>query len=315
MNGLLDGCLAVCLPLLAWLILRTEELPRAVVLFVALGLLSALAWARLDAPDIALVEAAVGTGLTGALLMHTLSWTEPRAVTGLARRERQRPWAFVATVALSGVLGAAVLALPGDSEGLSREVSARLEDSGVEHPVTAVLLNFRGYDTLLEIAVLLVAVLGARTMNPRQPRLSPEDANDVLMGELFRMMTPALLLVAGYLVWVGEHGPGGAFQAGAILAGGGVVAVLTARMHPPSLSSWTARWVLLTGPLLFLGVAAAPLLAGRRLLEYPPGWAGPLILVVECALTLSIAMVLLMFFPGARATEPEEPRRGGEPAP
>ena len=42
---------------------------RASLLFVAFGLLSALAWVRLAAPDIALAEAAVGSGVTGALLL------------------------------------------------------------------------------------------------------------------------------------------------------------------------------------------------------------------------------------------------------
>ena len=42
---------------------------RASLLFVVFGLLSALAWVRLAAPDIALAEAAVGSGVTGALLL------------------------------------------------------------------------------------------------------------------------------------------------------------------------------------------------------------------------------------------------------
>lgn len=49
-----------------------HDLFRAVVLFVVFGLLMALAWARLGAPDIALAEAAIGAGLAGALLLDTL---------------------------------------------------------------------------------------------------------------------------------------------------------------------------------------------------------------------------------------------------
>ncbi|NTX17155.1 DUF4040 domain-containing protein [Myxococcus sp. CA051A] len=309
MDVLLDGVLALCLPLLAWLVLRTESLSQAVVLFVAFGLLSALGWARLEAPDIALVEAAVGTGLTGALLMHTLSWTE-ETPPDIRARGRRRPWALLAVAASTLMLGWAVLALPADSPGLGPLVEARREESGVKHPVTAVLLNFRGYDTLLEIAVLLVAALGARAVNPRSERPTPDAGDDPLTGELFRMMIPALLLVAGYLVWVGDHGPGGAFQAGAILAGGGVVALLTMRMGPPRMSSWQVRWALLTGPMLFIGVAVAPLFTGRSLLELPRLYAGTLIFVVELALTVTIAMVLLMFFPGTRP-----PRAGAEGEP
>jgi uncharacterized MnhB-related membrane protein len=40
---------------------------------VTFGLLLALAWMRLDAPDVALAEAAIGAGLTGALLMATIA--------------------------------------------------------------------------------------------------------------------------------------------------------------------------------------------------------------------------------------------------
>ena len=52
--------------------LTTADVFRAVVLFIVFGLLMALAWARLGAPDIALAEAAIGAGLTGALLLDAV---------------------------------------------------------------------------------------------------------------------------------------------------------------------------------------------------------------------------------------------------
>jgi energy-converting hydrogenase B subunit D len=54
---------------LSWGTLASAHLYRAVVLFVAFGLCLALAWARLRAPDVALAEAAIGAGLSGALLL------------------------------------------------------------------------------------------------------------------------------------------------------------------------------------------------------------------------------------------------------
>lgn len=53
----------------AWRALAAPGLDRAVVMFIVFGLLMALAWARLQAPDIGLAEAAIGAGLTGALLL------------------------------------------------------------------------------------------------------------------------------------------------------------------------------------------------------------------------------------------------------
>jgi len=64
-----DVVLAVMLVGLAVAVLRARELFVSIMLFVAWGLLLALAWARLSAPDVALAEAALGAGLTGALLL------------------------------------------------------------------------------------------------------------------------------------------------------------------------------------------------------------------------------------------------------
>jgi energy-converting hydrogenase B subunit D len=67
-----DVLLAAALVWLAWRVLAAEDLFKAVVLFIVFGLLMALAWARLAAPDIALAEAAIGAGLTGALLLDAV---------------------------------------------------------------------------------------------------------------------------------------------------------------------------------------------------------------------------------------------------
>lgn len=65
----IDFLLGLGLLWLAWQSLSSPNLLRGIVLFVSFGLLMALAWVRLGAPDVALAEAAIGAGLTGALLM------------------------------------------------------------------------------------------------------------------------------------------------------------------------------------------------------------------------------------------------------
>jgi energy-converting hydrogenase B subunit D len=68
---LLDSVLALVLVWLAWAALASHELFRGIVLFIAFGLVLSMTWARLGAPDVALAEAAIGAGLTGALLLAT----------------------------------------------------------------------------------------------------------------------------------------------------------------------------------------------------------------------------------------------------
>jgi len=67
---LLDGLVVLLLVGLVFRLLSTRHLFEAVMLYVAYGLTLALAWVRLGAPDIALAEAALGTGVTGALFLN-----------------------------------------------------------------------------------------------------------------------------------------------------------------------------------------------------------------------------------------------------
>lgn len=70
---LFDFVLIGILLITAWKALTMPDLFNAVIVFIAFGLLVALAWVRLEAPDVAMAEAAVGSGLTGALLLSSLS--------------------------------------------------------------------------------------------------------------------------------------------------------------------------------------------------------------------------------------------------
>src|SRR5690554_3353836 len=198
--------------------------------------------------------------------------------------------------------------------GLPELVSENLPRSGVQNPVTAVLLNFRSYDTLLEIAVLVIAGIAgislARTQSLEDPALR---TSDTLLYALQRWFVPLMLLLAGYLLWAGSDRPGGAFQAGAVLAASGVMMRLGGIPMDFLRPGVVLRLGLALGFTVFLLVAVASALAGEAFLAYPEGFAKPLILVIETVLTFSIAMVLLALFVSApvnRAQEPEEGERG-----
>ncbi|MCZ7641086.1 MAG: Na(+)/H(+) antiporter subunit B [Verrucomicrobia bacterium] len=318
----LDILLIVALLWLARQALVARDLFKGVVLFIAFGLLLALAWVRLRAPDIALAEAAIGSGLTGALFLSTLGrlrrmereagQAEPPPEDG-----RRGGWTggfltAAGTVLVTALLGWAVWALPAGAPGLGDAVQARLGESGVSHRVTAVLLNFRAYDTLLEVGVLLVAIVAvwavARADFPFVTRNAEAGSVPPQQTALVNLLVPVMLVVAGYLLWIGATAPGGAFQAGAVLGGAGVLLLLS-RPHWAVLPE--RRWMrtgLAAGLLVFLGVGLALVIAGRRLLEYPAGWAGALILLIEAAVTLSIGLTLTLLFLGGRPA-------AGDPAP
>jgi multisubunit Na+/H+ antiporter MnhB subunit len=108
--------------------------------------------------------------------------------------------------------------------------------------------------------------------------------------------------MAGYLLWVGAHAPGGAFQAGATLAAAGVVLRLAGKriIGLPQGSALLMNMILLSGVGLFLLVGLTMLVLGRPFLGYPPAMAGYLILLIETAAMISIAATLILAFLGGR---------------
>ena len=200
----------------------------------------------------------------------------------------------IGAVLFAAALIAALLDLPPAAIHLPSLVDAKLPASGVAHPVTAVLLNFRGYDTLLEIGVLLLALLVVLALG-RGDDADTTPAADPVLQNLARIAAPLMVLVAVYLLWAGGHRPGGAFQAGAVLAAAAVLLHLAGL-----LPAWRSPGALLRGGLaagfiVFLAVAAA-LLAQGALLQYPPATAGALILLIESALTFSLGLILAGLF-------------------
>jgi multisubunit Na+/H+ antiporter MnhB subunit len=201
--------------------------------------------------------------------------------------------------ALATGLGYAVLCLAAQAPGLGERVAENIETSGVSNPVTAVLLNFRGYDTLLEMGVLLVALLGVWSLGgiPKQCASPPPGP---VLDMLSRLLVPLLILVAGYLLWIGAHAPGGAFQAGSVLGAAGVLLLLAGWCPDARLLGLPLRMVLAVGLGMFVAMGMVLILTGRQLLEYPPALAGTLILLIEAAATLSIGITLAALFLGGR---------------
>lgn len=291
---------------------------RAVVFFIVYGVLVAMAWLRLEAVDVALAEAAIGAGLTGVLLLS--------AVARMARLSGAGPWrprvnAVPAALAAGGVtaaLGWAYLGLPVPT-GLAGAVAERMPQSGVENPVTAVLLNFRAWDTLLESVVLLAALIGVWSLTRDEDwgarAGQPMRAHPGGVLQSFgRILPPVGLMVGVYLVWAGASGPGGAFQGGTVLAAVLLLALMAGLMPAPRVTDPGWRLALVAGPAVFLGVGAAGLTWGGFLV-LPPAIAKPLILGIEAALTLSIAATLALIVLGRPERRPEPPPEPQRAAP
>ena len=314
MKGTLVFDLLLALGLLGTggLLLVGTSFLRKIVLFVAFGLLMSLAWVRLHAPDIALAEAAIGAGVTGVLLVDALrqmAWgkkvtpEQPAAGDAAGAEPPTVPrWQHIGgalvAVVLVGLLLRSVLPL-----GQARpENAARVQEAmgSLEHPVTAVLLVFRGFDTLLELGVLLLAVLGMLTVRGRRGLASVglRAPGDPLLEHVVRLLVPLALLVAGYLLWLGTFAAGGAFQAGVVLGAAGILLWLSGHRSIDATPGWLWQSLVLIGFMAFLTTALVTLFTAGRMLDYPAPYRHTLLLVMEGAAAISIGATFAALFVG-----------------
>jgi multisubunit Na+/H+ antiporter MnhB subunit len=306
MSTLLD-LLVVALVLAAAVATVTAAGTRAAVIgFIVLGLLLSVAWVRLDAVDVALTEAAIGGGATGLLLLRAVG--RLRSVPVTPPPAAVRLLAAAAAIGLTGALAAVVLGLPVPAPSLAGPAAAGLDAFGLGNPVTAVLLGYRALDTLLEKVVMLLAVAGVWALardnawNGR-PASIADGADDGTLALMARVLAPIGIVVAAYLVWVGADQPGGTFQAGAVLAGVWLLAMMSGIARPPSTSARGLILALVAGPAVFVAVGFTGAALAGAFLAYPPAIAKPVIVAVELVLTVTVAAVVAMLVLGPAAEE------------
>ncbi|WP_137124300.1 hydrogenase subunit MbhD domain-containing protein [Roseomonas sp. HF4] len=302
---LADLLIAAAILALALGVVLARQVFTAVALFVAFGLLMGFAWVRLEALDVALTEAAIGAGLSGLLLLGA---ARRLARTGAPVDEKPPRRAQVVAIGIAcatvtAALGAAILALPDPAPSLAPMVVASLPALDLGNPVTGVLMGFRALDTLLEAAVLALAVIGIWALTPNRawggaPGWTQPRATEGPLALLARLLPPFGIVVAAHVLWVGADAPGGKFQAAAILAAMWLLPWMAGLAAPPPTGAAWLRAAVAVGPLAFILAGFGGLLLEGAFLAYAPGAAKATILAVEVVLTGSIAVALALLVLG-----------------
>ena len=158
------GVLLVLLVLLAVVAIQAADLLLAVVALGGYGFVMALVWATIGAVDVAFTEAVVGGATTVFMLAALLRTSRRRspAPGGL----RGITLALVLAVGLVIALVERTLPPFGDATApAAQHVSPRylegaVAETATPNVVTAVLADYRSYDTLIETAVIFTAGLG-----------------------------------------------------------------------------------------------------------------------------------------------------------
>jgi multisubunit Na+/H+ antiporter MnhB subunit len=150
--------------------------------------------------------------------------------------------------------------------------------------------------------VLVIALVAVWSVTPDRywggaPGLRQHARSDGVLAHFGRLLPAVGILVGIHLLWAGSHAPGGAFQAGTVLAAVWLLVAMAGLTDAPAVSDRRLRLTIAGGPLVFLLVAGAGAIAGT-FLGFPSPYAYDMIVIIEAALTVSIAATLAMLVLG-----------------
>ncbi len=300
-------------------VVRVRNLFAVAVLTSIYSFLMATVLLVLDAPDVALTEAAVGAGVGTVLLLGALYLTrtdEARPVHGIAIP------LFVAigsaAVLIYGVSETPPFGAPGNPiHSAGPDYIARsLADTGIANVVSSVLASYRGYDTLGETVVIFTAGIAVLMLLKRPPRRGARCARrapsgrgtdmrlDVILRVAAKLILPFMLLFAIYIQFHGDYSPGGGFQAGTIAGAGVILYALVfglaaaQRVVPPFL----VETFIPLGVFIYAAVGVAGLLTGGNFLEYNHLAHDPIhgqewgVFLVEAGVFITVAATMVAIF-------------------
>ncbi|MCF2949190.1 DUF4040 domain-containing protein [Paraglaciecola aquimarina] len=304
-------------------IVRTKDLFVAVMLTSIFSLLMAANFFILDAADVALTEAAVGAGVTTVIFLCALG------LTGYKEKPRKKKrWVAQVTV---GILTLLIIYATFDTPRLGDPdapvhlhvapwyLEKTPEYMDFPNVVTAVLSSFRGYDTLGEVFVVFAACIGVLFIlgvSPPRKSISVTENTSGLKHHLIpqvvgRLLIPFIVLFGLYTQFHGEYGPGGGFQAGAIIATGVILYALL-EGEAKALKA-VPRNVLLGmvigGALLFGCVGVICMILGGNFLDYSVLSSDTVfgqqlgILIIEAGVGMAVCGALLSIFHAFAARE------------
>lgn len=171
----LELLLFLVLIVTAVLALHSRDLLAAVGLMSVFSLVAAVLFTAMQALDVTFVEAALGAGVTGVLLVTAVLCTSRQAAPP-RRTPRTSSLVVLPLLGLLALIAYTTAGLPerGDTSApsstgaASAYVERSLDDSATPNVVTAILADYRGHDTLGETLVIVVAAGATMTILRRR---------------------------------------------------------------------------------------------------------------------------------------------------
>ncbi len=158
-------------------------------------------------------------------------------------------------------------------------ITEAVNETQVPNIVTAVLADYRGFDTMFETAVIFaagIAVIFVLRTYDRKRQTVPEERSselvrqDIIVQNVARIVFPFIQLFALYVVMHGHHSPGGGFQGGVMLGASFILLAISYNLGK-IFSRMKERTSIIqgnAGVLVYAGIGAFCLCVGANFLDY-----------------------------------------------
>ncbi len=140
----------------------------------------------------------------------------------------------------------------------------------VSNTVTAIVVNYRGFDTLGEVTVLFLAATGLASIMYRRRRKGEQQIRAKLPSSRIvqigsQILFPLIILLGVYVFIHGHLSPGGGFQGGAIIATATLLMLISYRKF--KVNHNTISWIESIAGIVFVLVGFVGLLLGTTFLQ------------------------------------------------
>ena len=144
------------------------------------------------------------------------------------------------------------------------------EKLSVANVITAIVVNYRGFDTLGEVSVLFLAATGLGSILYRRRKHGEEEEailkpSSQLIQAGSKLIFPAILVLGAYVFIHGHLTPGGGFQGGAIIATGFLLMMMAYKDY--KVSHGVLMWVESLAGITFAGIGIVGLIYSQSFLE------------------------------------------------
>ena len=298
----------------------SRSLLKIVILSSMFSMIMAALYLLMAAPDVAMTEAAIGACISTAFIIKSMQATNSNE---FKQKLVSLPniISFFIIIIFGEVMIYAFIDLPEYGQTFS-PVNSYLSqyyiqntpvEIGISSSVAAILGSYRGFDTLGETLVIMVAgivVYFLMLQEKKELDVSIYKQGEIIyqskiwMTDYIRViLLPISLIFAFYIQVHGEISPGGGFQAGAIIASVYIFFYVANNDHDHDLSNIIKLLFKfsLVGFLIYISMAIFTALMGGYFLQYYAITGSILghkigIFIIEIGVGITIFSVMLMIF-------------------